>query len=124
MYAVYDPPQNRANFDFLNISNKTIVLGGFNAHSIRWDYKNRNTAGKEIEDILNSSPLGLIYSDEDPATYLHYNGTRTTPDLLLVSSDISELKQRKIIDNPGSGHKPVIGSITINSKSMAPKMPT
>ncbi|VDO02427.1 unnamed protein product [Rodentolepis nana] len=30
------------------------------------------------------------------------NGTRTTPDLLLASSDIS-----KIIDDPGSGHKPV-----------------
>nr|CDS32557.1 hypothetical protein HmN_000079200 [Hymenolepis microstoma] len=66
----------------------------------------------------------LIYSDEYPAKYLHYSGTRTTPDLLLVSSDISEFTQRKIIDDTGSGHKPVIASITINSKSMTPKMPT
>nr|CDS26091.1 selectin protein,pol protein [Hymenolepis microstoma] len=124
MYAVYNPPQNRSNFDLRNISYKTIVLGDFNAHSTRWGYKNRNTAGNEIEDILNSSPLELIYSYEDPATYLHYNGTRTTPDLLLVSSDISELTQHKTIDDPGSGHKPVITSITINSKSMTPKMPT
>nr|CDS27385.1 hypothetical protein HmN_000742200 [Hymenolepis microstoma] len=58
-------------------------------------------------------------SDEDPATYLHYNGTRTIPDLLLVSSHISELTQRKIIYGPGSGHKPVIASITI--KSMTPQ---
>nr|CDS29648.1 hypothetical protein HmN_000890500 [Hymenolepis microstoma] len=87
-------------------------------------YKNRNTAGKEIEDILNSSPLEFSYSDEDPATYLHYNGPRTTPDLLLVSRDISELTPRKITDDPGSGDKPVIASITINSKSMTPKMPT
>nr|CDS28070.1 hypothetical protein HmN_000187100 [Hymenolepis microstoma] len=62
--------------------------------------------------------------DENPATYLQYNGTRTTPDLLLVSGDISELTQLKMIDDPGSGHKPVIASITINSKSMTPKMPT
>nr|CDS28319.1 pol protein [Hymenolepis microstoma] len=96
MYSVYNPPQN----------------------------KNRNTDGKETKDILNSSPLELIYSDEDPATYFHYNGTRTTSDLLLVSSDISEFTQRKIIDDPGYGHKPVIASIIINSKSMTPKMPT
>nr|CDS29376.1 selectin protein [Hymenolepis microstoma]CUU99916.1 selectin protein [Hymenolepis microstoma] len=125
MHAVYNPPQNRPNFDLLNISHKTVVLGDFNAHSTRWGYKNRNTAGKEIEDILNSSPLEVIYNDEVPATHLHYNGIRTTPNLLLVSSDISELTQRKIIDNPGSGHKPVIASVTIKStKSVTPKMPT
>nr|CDS26194.1 hypothetical protein HmN_000134700 [Hymenolepis microstoma] len=89
-----------------------------------WTYEGRNTAGKEIEDIINSSPLELIYSDEDPATYLHCNGTRTIADLLCVSSDISELTQRKIIDDPGSGHKPVIASSTIHSKCMTPKMPT
>nr|CDS31060.1 hypothetical protein HmN_000048300 [Hymenolepis microstoma] len=123
MYTVYNPPQNRHNFDLLNISHKTIVLRDFNAYSTRRGYKSRNTPGKEIEDIHNSSPLEL-YSDEDPATYLQYNGTRTTPDLLLISSDISELTQRKIIDNHGSGHKPIIASITINSNSMTPKMPT
>ncbi|VDO15961.1 unnamed protein product [Rodentolepis nana] len=44
----------------------------------------------EIEDMLSINPLELIYSNEDPATYLHYSGTRITPDLLLASSDISE----------------------------------
>nr|CDS27209.1 hypothetical protein HmN_000158200 [Hymenolepis microstoma] len=123
MYAVYNQPQNRPNFD-LNISHKTILLGDFNAHSTRWGYKNRNTAEKEIEDILNSSSLELIYNDKDSATYLHCNGTRTTPDLLLVSSGTCELTERKIIDDPGFGHKSVIASITINSKSTTPKMPT
>nr|CUU97368.1 hypothetical transcript [Hymenolepis microstoma] len=112
------------NFDLLNISYKTVVLGDFNAHSTRWGYKNRNTAWKAIEDIFNNSPLELIYSDEDPATYLHYNETRTTPDLFLVSNDICELTQRKIIDYPGSGHKLVIASSTSNSKFMTSKMPT
>nr|CDS26585.1 hypothetical protein HmN_000148200 [Hymenolepis microstoma] len=124
IYAVYNPPQNRPNFDLLNISYKTVVLGDFNAHSTRWGYKNRNTAWKAIEDIFNNSPLELIYSDEDPATYLHYNETRTTPDLFLVSNDICELTQRKIIDYPGSGHKLVIASSTSNSKFMTSKMPT
>nr|CDS31313.1 hypothetical protein HmN_000971500 [Hymenolepis microstoma] len=124
IYAVYGPPQNRPNFDLLNISNKSIVFGDFNVHSTRWGYKRRNTAGKQIGDILNSSHLELIYSHDEPATYLHYNGTRTTPDLLLILIDICELTQRRIIGDPGSGHKPVIASITINSKFMALKMPT
>uniref|UniRef100_A0A0R3T7K8 Endo/exonuclease/phosphatase domain-containing protein n=1 Tax=Rodentolepis nana TaxID=102285 RepID=A0A0R3T7K8_RODNA len=55
---------------------------------------------------------------------LHYNGSRTTPDLLLASSDISEHTHRKIIDDPGSGHKPVIASVNIGSKSMTTKVPT
>ncbi|VDO00723.1 unnamed protein product [Rodentolepis nana] len=96
-----------------------------------------NIAGKEIEDMLNSNPLELIYSNEDRATYMHYNETRTTPDLLLASRDISEQPDlllasrdisehthRKITEDPGSGHKPVIGSITIGSKSMSRKLPT
>ncbi|VDN99169.1 unnamed protein product [Rodentolepis nana] len=108
IYAVYNPPQNCPNFDYLNISHKIVVLGDFNAHSTRWGYKYTKIDGKEIEDMVNSNPLELIYSNEDPATYFHYNGTRTTPDLLLASSDISEHTRRKIIDHPDSGHKQVI----------------
>ncbi|VDN99125.1 unnamed protein product [Rodentolepis nana] len=66
--------------------------------------------------MQNSNPLELSYSNEDPATYLHYNGTRTTPDLLLASSNTIELTLRKIIDDPGSGHKS-------GSKSMTWKVP-
>ncbi|VDN97341.1 unnamed protein product [Rodentolepis nana] len=92
--------------------------------------------------MLNSNILELIYSNEDPATYLHYNGTRTTPDILLVSTgvsehfplgfkrhhDISEHTRRisswlqatsasihAALDDPGSGHKPVMLNITIGS---------
>ncbi|VDO07757.1 unnamed protein product [Rodentolepis nana] len=68
--------------------------------------------------------LELIDSNEDPATYLDYNGTRIAPDLLLASRDISEHTRRKIIDDPGSGHKPVIASINIGSKSMTTKVLT
>ncbi|VDN97854.1 unnamed protein product [Rodentolepis nana] len=102
LIKINNPPQNCPNFDFLNTSHKTAVLGDFNVHSIRWGYKDTNIAGKEIEDKLNSNPLELIYSNEVPAAYLHYNGSRTTPDLLLASSDISEHTRRKIIDDPGS----------------------
>nr|CDS26931.1 hypothetical protein HmN_000155100 [Hymenolepis microstoma] len=123
MYAIYNPFQNRPNFDLLNILHNTSTWRLQRLFHQR-GYKNRNTAGKEIKDILNSIPLDLIYSDEDPAIYLPCNGTRTTPDLPLVSSDISGLTQPKIIDDPGFGQNPVIASITINSKSMTIKMST
>jgi hypothetical protein len=47
-----------------------------------WGYKDTNSAGKEMEDLFNTSTLELIY-DRDPPKYVHYNGAQTTPDLLL-----------------------------------------
>ncbi|VDN99573.1 unnamed protein product [Rodentolepis nana] len=64
--------------------------------------------------MLNSNPLEFIYSNEDPATYLHYDGTRTTPDLPLASRDINEHTRRKITNDPASGHKAVIASKIID----------
>jgi len=64
-----------------------------------------------MEEILNTSILELIYNDTDPSTHLHFNGAQTTPDLLLVSSDISANTKRIIFDDLGSGHKPVIAKI-------------
>nr|CDS33106.1 hypothetical protein HmN_000484100 [Hymenolepis microstoma] len=58
---------------------------------------------------------------------LRHTFTTMEPEQLLTCSwfqATSARSQRKILDDPGSGHKPVIASITINSKSMTPKMPT
>jgi hypothetical protein len=88
------------------------MIGYFNAHSPKWGYKDTNAAGKVMEDLLNTPVLELTYNDTDPPTYLHFNGGQTTPDLL-VSSDISANTKRIILDDPGSGHKPVIVKITL-----------
>ncbi|VDO15608.1 unnamed protein product [Rodentolepis nana] len=122
-YTLYNLPKYRQVASGI-LTHYDLIKRDFNAHSTRWGYKDTNIAGKEIEDMLNSYPLELIYRNEDPATYLHYNGSRTTPDLLLASSDVSEHTRGKIIDDPGSSHKPVIASITIGSKSMSRKVPT
>ena len=89
------------------------MIGDFNAHSPKWGYKDTNATGKEMEDLLNTSILELIYDDIDPPTYLHFNRAKTTPDLLLVTSDISANTKRIILDDPGLGHKPVIAKITL-----------
>jgi len=62
----------------------------------------------------------LIYNDTDPPTDLHFNRAQSTPDLLLVSSDISANTKRIILDDPGSGHKPVIAKITLTQQQRAP----
>jgi len=85
----------------------------FNDNSPKWGCKDTNATGKEMEDLLNTSILELIYDDTDPPTYLHFNGAQTTPDILLVSSDISANTKRIILDDPGSGHKPVTAKITL-----------
>ena len=84
------------------------MIGDFNAHSPKWGYTDTNAAGKDMEDLPNTSVLELIYNDTDPPTYLQFNGTQTTPDLLLLSSDISANTKRIILEDPGSVHKPVI----------------
>jgi hypothetical protein len=66
-----------------------------------------------MQDLLNTSTLELIYKDTEPSTYLHFTGAQTPSDLLLVSSDISTKTKRITLDNPGSGHKPVIAKRTL-----------
>ena len=110
IYTIHNPPK-KPDFTSLTVTSKTTIMEDFNAHSPEWGYKDTNTAGKELEDLLNTSTLELIYDDTHPPTYLHYNGALTTPDLLLISSDISTNAKRIILDDPGSGHKLVVAEI-------------
>ena len=113
IYAIYNPLNYKPDFTSLHVTSKTVMIGDFKAHSPKWGYMDTNAAGKEMEDLLNTSILELIYNDTDPPTYLHFNGAQTTPDLLLISSDISANTKRIILDDPGSGHKPAIAKITL-----------
>ena len=61
IYAIYCPPNNKPDFTSLHITSKTVMIGDFNAHNPKWGYKNTNAAGKEMEDIFNTSILELIY---------------------------------------------------------------
>jgi hypothetical protein len=113
IYITYSPLNNKPDFTSLYVTSKTTMIGDFNVHPPKWGYKDTNAAGKEMEDLLNTLILKLIYNDTDPSTYLHFNRAQTTPDLLLVSSDIRASTKRIILDDPGSGHKPVIAKITL-----------
>lgn len=86
----------------LNLSRRSILIGDFNAHSSRWGYQDSNAAGKEVEDLLNSNPIDLIFNERDPCTYIHYNGTGSNPDLLCVATDLTSHTHREVIEDPGS----------------------
>ncbi|GIZ00107.1 hypothetical protein CEXT_286751 [Caerostris extrusa] len=91
-----------------------------NAHSTRWGYGDMNAAGKEIDELLNSSLLDLIYDASDPPTYIHYNGSGSTPDLLCVSTVLSPFTNRIVIEDPGSGHRQIVASIVIQGQKTKP----
>ncbi|GIY94038.1 uncharacterized protein CEXT_134311 [Caerostris extrusa] len=76
--------------------------------------------GRRLEDFLNSNLLDLIYDASDPPTYIHYNGSGRTLDLLCVSTDLSPFTNRIVIGDPGSGHRQIIASIVIQGQKTKP----
>lgn len=83
-------------------SNKTIILGDFNAKSIIWGNSQADTRGKVIEDILDSSDV-VILNDGSP-THFSYHG-HTAIDITLCSPDISLISKWQTFDNTcGSDH--------------------
>jgi len=63
IYAIYNSPNNKPHFTSFHVTSKTVMIGDFNVHSLKWGDKNTNAAGKEMEDLLNTSILELIYND-------------------------------------------------------------
>ncbi|GIX71338.1 uncharacterized protein LOC103523941 [Caerostris extrusa] len=80
-------------------------------------YNDTNHSGKEVEDSRNISNLELIYNCNDPHTFLHYNGTKSNPDLLLASADLSQSTKRSVLEDPGSGHREILAEISFPVKN-------
>ncbi|GFT32268.1 hypothetical protein NPIL_632581 [Nephila pilipes] len=114
VYAIYI---RKPDLSIFTSDQKTILIGNFNTHSKRWGCQDLNAAGQDLEDIHNSTPLELIYQASDPLTFLHFNGTCSTLDLLCVSSDKGTPTKREITEDPGSGHRQIVAHISINDPS-------
>ena len=116
IYFVYNPPNNIPDLDLLEITNRTILIGDFNAHSKLWGYVDTNSTGKTIEELLNTNKLELIFNKEQDATYTHHTGATTNPDLLMVSSNLAEKTNRRVLESLGSDHRAVLAEIQLNKK--------
>ena len=116
IYGLYNPPNNKPDLCSLEINSKTIIIGDFNAHFHTVGYKDTNSAGEEVKELLATSNMELIYNEDDPPTYIHYNGTGTNPDLTIATADLSWNIKRKLIGDPGSGHRMIISSLPIRTR--------
>lgn len=88
--VVYNPPNNIANFDLLEIENDSILFGDFNCPSERWKYKKTLSTGKNLEDFIDTHPINYIPSEtQDDYTFLSPIGSKTCPDLVLAHTNIA-----------------------------------
>ena len=71
---------------YINIL-QTILTGDCNAHSTLWRYNDTNQTGRTFEDIMNSTLMEVVYNKKNTAAVIHYSGTGTNPNILLVFSN-------------------------------------
>ncbi|GFU20922.1 hypothetical protein TNCV_3004971 [Trichonephila clavipes] len=69
-----------------------------------------------MEDLLNSDKSDLLYNESYISTYQHYNDSGTNPDLTFASADISDVTEREVIYDPGSGHHMIVTTFNFNTK--------
>lgn len=116
-YSIYSPANNKKlNLNDIKDCNNTIVTGDFNGYSPRWGYHNLNTAGIEIENFGDGKWYELLYNPNDLKPHIYYTGNSTTPDLVLVSSNLTNRYKKLVIEDVGSGHRMVETSIKLNLK--------
>ncbi|GFY64861.1 cytochrome P450 2F3 [Trichonephila inaurata madagascariensis] len=123
IYFIYNPPKSKPDFSYLGTrTTRSIFMGDFNAHSPAWGYKELNEAVIEVEDLIFSSTYELLYYPNDLHTYLHYNGNTHSPDLLLVTSDLSQRTKGIVLDDPGSRHQQIIADISFRVSEKKPQV--
>lgn len=116
--ALYNPPNNKANYDILPNETDCILFGDFNSPSTRWNYKKTTSVGQHLEDYIDTSPFDQITSsDPQDFTFLSPTGSKTNPDLILAHSNISKfVSQRSLTLLKTHGHKVI--AFEINKKQL------
>ena len=110
--SVYKPPAVNFNFPYSvpQVHNKPqIINGDFNSHSTQWGYKETNKDGEAVEERLDTNQLSLIHDTKLPSLFNSARWRRGyNPDLATVTSNISGLCQKIVMDPiPSSQHQPV-----------------
>ena len=110
------------DLSYIEHTTATVIMENFNAAFPTWgsNHTNKAGAGETVEDFLDSNPIKLMYTDKDPGTFMHYSGSTTDPDLTIVSTDLSDSVSQKILEDPGSGHRMSLLSVTLNQQTIQP----
>ena len=116
---VYIPPPNstgqeiRAALEIVPTSEKTIICGDFNGHSLLWDkhYK-EDDRGNLLEMWMIANDLNVLNTGE-PTRINRDTGNPSTPDIAFCGKKMVAKSEWKVTEEIGkSDHSPII--ITIN----------
>ena len=107
--ANFDVTKAEFNHYFNQLSNKTIVVGDFNAKSYMWDTKSiPNMSGNNLVDSLLDFPDLCLLTPINYPTYFHVpTRSYSTLDLCFVSSNLLPNASIKLGEDLGSDHSPI-----------------
>ena len=125
IYNTYWPPGSRSDLPFQQpLYPRTIIAGDLNAHSPSWGYSNLDGKGKQVEALCNGSNMILMQNADSEVTFLHRRtGTTSRPDLTMISADLVENSQVKVMEEIGSDHKPILVTVTYPTKKKTCRKP-
>ena len=115
VHSMYKPPPEPFRLPALGQRNKPhIVIGDVNSHITLWRYTTTTSDAESVEKWADSNSLSLIHNAKLPISFNSaiwkkgYN-----PDLIFVSSNISDMCEKSIVDPiPRTQHRPIC--VTVN----------
>ena len=107
------------------LSDHSIFIGDFNAHSPIWDPRGRNnTSGSSIEQFITNSNFHLL-NDCNTPTYLdHRHNTSSCLDLCIVSTPLMRVGEFSRGCDLGSDHFPIICTFNFHLEKDTEKVMT
>ena len=115
VHSMYKPPPELFRLPALGQRNKPHnVIGDFNTHSTLWGYTTTNSDGESVEQWADSNSLSLIHNTKlSKSFYSAIWKKGYNPDLIFVSSNISDMCEKSVLDPiPRTQHRPIC--VTVN----------
>ncbi|KAF2346244.1 Endonuclease/exonuclease/phosphatase [Trinorchestia longiramus] len=114
---VYNPNQpfslSELRHYLQQLNHTFLYLRDFNAHSPLWDERSRtNPAGRALEEMLDTFPLGII--NNDSPTYIDRGvGTTSTLDLFFATHNLARTSEVRTGPDLESDHFPVCCTLRV-----------
>ena len=114
VHSMYKPPLEPFRLPALGQRNKPhIVIGDFNSLGTLWGYTTTNSDGEPVEQWADSNSLSLIHNAKLPKSFNTAIWKGYNPDLIFVSSNISDRCEKSVRDPiPRIQHRPIC--VTVN----------